>query len=101
MDKNLKIEFRTFRIIGEEDMRHVAWRVVPSQLNWWQRLFNPWRLLSYVMSDGDYFNWFSLERYKSTKETYHTVGDIIERKKQLKYLSKERRKNIRDDWKNA
>ena len=98
MDKDLKIEFRTFRIIGEEEFRYVAWRVIPSQLKWWQRLFNLWRPLRFVMSDGDYFNWFRIERYIELKEKYHTVGDMQYRKKYLSNLSKMRKELNRRLW---
>ena len=98
MDKDLKIEFRTFPIIGEEELRYVAWRVEPSQLKWWQKLFNPWRLLNFVMSDGHYFNWFRFERYQELKEKYHTVGEIKYRKKYLATLSKTRKDLNRRLW---
>lgn len=99
-NENLKIEFTTFPIIGELDHRHILWRVEPSQLTFWQRLFNPWHLLRYVTRDGSWMDWYEPYEYKEIKKKYETLHDMEVRKEALRQIRAERRKSLKDEWEN-
>lgn len=76
MDKNLKVEWTTKAYRPGGVNREVFWRVDPSCLKWWQRIFNPWRKMYTFDHRGRSDDIFSPEEFKLTKKECQTVGDI-------------------------
>lgn len=81
--ENLKIEFKTERISSSITSRYCYWRIVPSELGLFQRLFsNPWRQLWFI-DRGHKETWFSPNDFIALKSKYKTVGDMITREKKF------------------
>ena len=57
--------------------RYLYWRIKPSQLNWFERLFkNSWHQL-YHECFGEWNRCFSSERFFEEVKPCKTVGDIL------------------------
>ena len=79
MKPNLKIEFKTERNTERGLYRLVSWRVVPSELGLFRRLFlNPWHPV-YHYHDGYATDLFDPGEFKNLKESCKTVGDMKDR----------------------
>lgn len=79
MKSNLRIEFKTERNTERGLYRLVYWRIVPSELGLFRRLFlNPWHQ-AYYYRDGSSTDLFDPGEFKSLKESCKTVGDIKDR----------------------
>ena len=87
MNKNLKIEYSTRRNTDKSLYRYVFWRVVPSELGIFRRLFcNPWREIYMYDSNGYSNDLFSASEYKALVNSCKTVGDVIERDQKFRRL---------------
>ena len=79
--KDLKIEFKSKRLsTGCYEFRRCFWRIVPSELSWWKRPFNRWKIIQVFNSTFSTLNdicgpW----EFSQIKETCKNVGDIEER----------------------
>ena len=70
-----EIEFDWNDPVGEH--RCLYWRIKPSQLNWFERLFkNPWRQL-YHECFGEWNRYFSSTRFYEEIKPCKTAGDIL------------------------
>lgn len=97
--ENLKIEFKTVRILGITHYRYCFWRIVPSELGLFQRLFsNPWRQLWFIHY-GAKETWFSPYDFSEVKSKYKTVGDMAARKEKLEEGLKTQWNSIAESWK--
>lgn len=86
MKPELKIEFATQKFSDRGFYRYVYWRVVPSELGFFRRLFNFWKKLYLYKPSGYSSDLFSSEDFKKVKNSCKTVGDIIERDKNFEKL---------------
>ena len=81
--ENLKIEFKTVPISPNIIHRYCYWRIVPSELNLFQRLFNnPWRKVWFI-DRGTKEEWFSPNNFVAVRSKYKTVGDMVAREERL------------------
>lgn len=100
--ENLKVEFKTACIsFNITNYRYCFWRIAPSELNLFQRLFlNPWRQVWYI-DLGTKETWISPGVFTTIKSKYKTVGDMIERENRLKGMLDEQRHGSVEAWKDA
>lgn len=99
MDKNYKIELKTKATVYSPISRPVFWRIVPSELSFWHRLFNPWRRLYAVNATFmERKEFFDSDDYRSLKEKLLSVDDVrlyeAEQEAELKRL----KNSIRNNW---
>jgi len=82
--KDLKIEFKSEKLLSSHDFRYCFWRIVPSELSWLGRLFNRWNLIktfdSALIELSDLCDAWE---FSKIKETCKTVGDIEKRDQEL------------------
>ena len=78
MADNRKVEFSTeITMNGHSQFRKVYWRIVPSELNWWDRKFhNRWHKMWWYYKDGNYTDLFSVEEFKFMRSSISTVSDV-------------------------
>ncbi len=99
-----KIQYRTLPLECENDgqKRYLQFRICPSELNWWQRIFqNKWHDVFYAYKYiSGYNTLFNVEEAKLIISKYKTWGDIndflktqmkntIKNKEQLKKINNE------------
>ena len=86
----MKIQYKSEPIDVKYDNRYIRFRIVPSELSWWKRIFkNPWRyvysansvVFSFDSSVHDCLNFlFSLEEANeivSKYDTYEKITDFL------------------------
>ncbi len=84
------IQFQFGPITSPNDIREVWWRIHPSKLGFWDRLFhNPWRRF-YKDCYGDMDGYFSPQEWKKELSHLKTYRDAI------RYQSKQYKKH--DDY---
>ena len=83
--KNLKIEFKSERLsTGCPEFRHCFWRIVPSELPWWRRLFNLWKpIQTFNNTFTELSDMCGPWEFSNIKETCKTVEDIEKRNQEL------------------
>ena len=91
-NKNLKVEYCTRKPMVRSRFRNVYWRIVPSELKWWQRPFNRWHKMFYYEYDGSSSDLFSHDEYHQMVDCYKTVEDIEKREEKYRNI-------ISDLWK--
>lgn len=90
-----KIEYRTLPLEYENngELRYLQFRICPSELNWWQRIFqNKWRdvFCAYKYFSG-YNPLFNVKDAKLIISKYKTWGDICD------FLKTQMKNSIKDE----
>ena len=91
------IQFAFGRITSPDDIREIWWRICPSELSLWDRLFhNPWRQF-YKECYGDLLRYFNPTEWREEISQLKTYKDAIEyQSKQYELNDDYRRKQIDD-----
>ncbi len=91
------IQFRFGYISSPDDRRKIEWRICPSELSFWDRLFhNPWRPF-YKECCGEVTYYFNPTEWKEELSQLKTYKDAIEyQSKQYEMHIDYRRKRIDD-----
>ena len=75
---NYHIQFMFGYASSPDDVREIWWRIRPSELGWWDRLFhNPWRTI-YRECVGDMLMYHSPSVWKEELSHLKTYKDITE-----------------------
>lgn len=93
-NNNLKIEIKVEdSFIDSLNFKQCFWRIQPSELPWWRKLFNPWKrvycLLPLSHEKISVFNTYEVELVRQCK----TVGDIKQREAEIERISQKGREN--------
>ena len=71
-----KVEFKTKKAFS--NCREVYYRIAPSELKWWERLFNPWRQMYRALKFvGGICEVFELKNYHDLVFPLKTYGDVV------------------------
>ena len=100
--ENLRVEFKTDRINSSIfRSRFCYWRIVPSELGLFRRLFfNHWQQVWFV-DGGRKETWFTPSDFTTLKSKYKTVGDMVSREKRLKEILEKQWNEEAKKWDNA
>ena len=89
IDPNAKIEYKSKEMeFIVSDNRYLLYRIVPSELKWWQRIFcNKWRHVKDAMPEynpnyGKYCELYDYEEACEIRDNYKTYGEITNYLKQ-------------------
>ena len=79
---------------NDNDNRRLFYRVVPSKLPFWKRVFNnPWKQFKHIQ--GSYLSqWYSIERFWKDIKPLETLRDAEEYVEEQRRLVKEKREFI-------
>lgn len=89
INPNTKIEYKSkeMEFIASHN-RYLLYRIVPSELKWWQRIFcNKWRYVRDAMPEysplyGKYCEVYYYEEAREIRDNYKTYGEITNYLKQ-------------------
>lgn len=77
---NYKVEFKTKKTYYGSSIRNIYYRIVPSELPFWKRIFfNPWtEIYKAYYSIGGFKDGFSCEEYYKEIFPLKTFGDVCD-----------------------